>query len=333
MDQEYRDKLAKLRCEIFSIIAPLITGDAHLTNLPYHSNLGDSLIWQGTEDFLTETGHKILSRSSFLSCRFPKVKPDDVIILNGGGNFGDIWRMIMDFIIRVTETYPHNRIILLSQSAWYDNPNQIEADAKILARHRDLHLVARDEVTYNLFQTHFSDNPSYLAPDMAFAIKPDRLMDWQMLPPSKGTLYLRRIDKEWDPKTEITIPDALVTDWPTISSPGIIEKCYFAALNRTMYKIGHSATKDLIYWPIVEMSSRPMILNRFLKRGSEFILPYSRIVTTRLHVLILATLLGRQVEYIDNITGKLSAFVNTWLTDFPNIKPYEAQTLVGSSNV
>lgn len=324
MNKEYRESLANFREEIFNTIGPLINGDVHLTNLPYHNNLGDALIWRGTEDFLAQTSHKILSRSSFLSCRFSNVKPGDVIVLNGGGSFGDVWRVIMDFFIKVIETYPDNRIVLLSQSAWYDEPSLISTDAAIFAQHKDIHLVARDQYTYDLFRTHFSVNHTYLAPDMAFAINPERLFDWQILPQGEGTLYLRRIDKEWNPDTELTITGAKTSDWPTISSPYIWERCYFAVLSRTMFKMGHSTTKDFLYWPLVDTTAKPFILNRFLRRGAEFILPFSKIITTRLHVLILATLLGREIEYIDNTTGKLSAYVNTWLNNFTNISPHEA---------
>lgn len=324
MTQEYKDKLNSLREEIFHTISPLINGDVHLTNLPYHANLGDALIWRGTEDFLASTGHKILSHSSFLSCCFPNAKPGDVIVLNGGGSFGDVWQVIMDFFLKVAERYPNNRIILLSQSAWYDDPSRIETDAAALAKHPDFHLVARDEFTYNLFKTHFKANPSYLAPDMAFAINPKRLEKWQDANSGDGTLYLRRVDKEWNEATAIDIPNAMVSDWPTLTSPQFLEKCYFIALNRTMYSIGHSSLLDITYWLALNLSAKQFILNRFLRRGAEFILPFNRIITTRLHVLILATLLGKNVEYIDNTTGKLSAYANTWLNSFGNITPFKS---------
>ena len=159
---------------------------------------------------------------------------------------------------------------------------------------------------------------------MAFAINPNRLRKWQNINKKRGMLYLRRIDKEWDPETQIFIKNSVVSDWPTLTSTTYIEKCYFSLLNRTMYSIGHSLVSDSLYWPCVELSARLMILNRFLDRGADFLSDFKEIVTTRLHVLILATLLGIETKYIDNTTKKLSAYANTWLSDFKNITPYES---------
>lgn len=323
MDTLYLDKLSNFRSKISNVITPLITGNIHLTNLPFHANMGDGLIWRGTEDFIATTGKKILSRSSFLSFRFNKINPQDIIILNGGGSFGDVWPMIMDFFLNVIQKYPENRIILLPQSAWYDNFSEISKHSDILSAHKDVHLIARDQYSFDLFSKHFSSNNIYLTPDMAFAINPNRLRKWQNINKKRGVLYLRRIDKEWDPETQIFIKNSVISDWPTLTSPTYIEKCYFSLLNRTMYSIGHSLVSDSLYWPCVELSARLMILNRFLDRGADFLSDFKEIVTTRLHVLILATLLGIETKYIDNTTKKLSAYANTWLSDFKNITPYE----------
>lgn len=46
---------------------------------------------------------------------------------------------------------------------------------------------------------------------------------------------------------------------------------------------------------------------------------YSIVYTTRLHVLILSALLEKKIFLIDNTTGKLNSFYNTWLKDLDNI--------------
>lgn len=55
----------------------------------------------------------------------------------------------------------------------------------------------------------------------------------------------------------------------------------------------------------------------------NFLRPYNHIITTRLHALILSVLLHKSVEYIDNTTGKLSAFVSTWLSDLNDVKSFK----------
>ncbi len=39
--------------------------------------------------------------------------------------------------------------------------------------------------------------------------------------------------------------------------------------------------------------------------------------------MILSILLHKPVSYIDNTTGKLSAFAQTWLSDLDAINPYQ----------
>lgn len=324
MTSEYKSKLARLNEEIRKVISPLITGDVHLTNLPYHNNMGDALIWQGSEDFISSTGHKILSRSSFKSFTFPKIQPGEIIILNGGGSFGDIWRIIMDFFLKVIQTYPNNRIILFPQSVYYQDQDLMAKDADVLSSHKDLHLIARDTYSFDIFSKHFNQNRVHLAPDMAFAINPLRLEKWQNSVTSNGlTLYLKRVDKEWVQQTELDIPEATISDWPTISAPRFSEKLYIALVWRTMFKLPHNPLLDHTYWKLLDFSAQKLILNKYLSRASAFLHPFDRIITTRLHVLILGCLLAKQIEYIDNSSKKLSAFVNTWLTDLQNIRPYE----------
>lgn len=323
MASSYTEKLNALRAKIEETVLPLINGDIHLTNLPYHANLGDSLIWRGTEDILQKSCHKILSRTSFLSWNFPKIKSDEIIVINGGGNFGDIWRIIMDVFLQIITRYPDNRIIILSQSGWYDDTSLIKSDATALARHKDLHLIARDTFTYDIFKTHFAANHCYLAPDMAFGINYTRINQWCNVKPSKNTLYLRRVDKEWVKDTEVKATDGThISDWPTISSPRFHEKIFFAALNRTMFRIGHDKAADSAYWPIVNTFGKSICLGRMPGRAAKFIASYENIITTRLHTLILATLLGKKVSFIDNSTHKLSAFHHTWLKSFDNVTPY-----------
>lgn len=51
----------------------------------------------------------------------------------------------------------------------------------------------------------------------------------------------------------------------------------------------------------------------------EFIKKYERIITTRLHAGVLAFLLDRQVELVDNSYGKISALYNAWLSEYSKI--------------
>lgn len=307
------EKIAQLREEIERVIRPLITEDCHLTNLPYHTNIGDALIWNGAMALLSSTGKRILSQTSEGTWNGKRVKQGDIIVFDGGGNIGDIWRDNMNFFLSVVDANHNNRIVVLPNSAWYSDESLIAEDARRMGAHPDLHLIARDNYSYDFMLRHFGANHVYLAPDMAFYIPDSMLAKARATKPEEGsTLYLRRIDKEFVSDTAVEIPEATVSDWPTMTSPTTMDYVY-AILGGKLRRYQMYRCLDLL--------SRQLIRNRYVGVGSRFIAEFDRIVTTRLHTLILSVLVGRPVEYIDNISGKLSAYVDTWLSDLQTVRP------------
>jgi pyruvyl transferase EpsO len=59
-----QQKTAELKRLIEESLRPLITNDYILFDLPYHGNIGDTLIWEGEETFLKSLPHKCISKSS-----------------------------------------------------------------------------------------------------------------------------------------------------------------------------------------------------------------------------------------------------------------------------
>lgn len=301
-------------------LIPLITSDYVLWDLPYYSNIGDLLIWQGELDFLRNTPHKNIGSASKDTCIFPKLKSTDIILLQGGGNFGDLYPAHNQFRNKVIERYPDNRIIMFPQSVWYDNEESASKDAEIINRHKNLYLCARDRYSYDFMKKHFHKANILLVPDMAFCIDDKTLEKYRNID-SEKTLYFKRLDKELDTSSEIGAIDADIHDWPTFE---------------------HEPPSMKFLWKLISMSNRLKnigIPHRFALKSidayvSNFILPsltaqgyalisgYNRIITTRLHAMILSILLHKKVEYIDNTTGKLSAFVDTWLSDLSSVKPF-----------
>ena len=54
--------------------------------------------------------------------------------------------------------------------------------------------------------------------------------------------------------------------------------------------------------------------------AAQYINQYERVITTRLHGGILAFLLKKDVDFIDNSYGKISAIVDLWLSNFTNVR-------------
>jgi len=319
---EFQEKIEELREKIKETLHPLITGDyVHLDN-PYHGNIGDVLIWEGERQFLSTVKHKCLCSSSN-SWWENFLHPETVILFHGGGNFGDLYRECQNFRLKVIERFPNNRIIMFPQSIWYEDLSLIEKDAEIMARHKDLTLCARDGWSYAFLKKYFGRNQILLLPDMAFCISDSLLNRYRHQSISSKQLYLRRLDKEFNHQTALSKLEKMdVHDWPTIENIPI--RCWFlfkmkslsARLSSGSY--WHRILNDMMDLYVDKLSFRSYMVDC----GCRFIAPYENVITTRLHALILSVLLHKPVEYIDNSTGKISAYVDTWLDNLDSVKRF-----------
>lgn len=318
----FQEKINQLRGRIKEVLTPLITGDYVLLDNPYHTNIGDVLIWEGERSFLSSLPYHCLGSSSLETWRWKPLSPATVILLQGGGNFGDLWPCFHEFKKQVIKEYPENRIIMFPQSVWYDDESLIEKDTAVMAQHKDLYLCARDRWSYDFMREHFGANHVMLVPDMAFCID-DSLLDGYRRKNIPGkVLYFKRTDKELDDTTLIqTLPNTDIHEWPSVERiPLQVFLMYKAlGLNRRMryLKSAQSILSSWIDW-YADSFFRPYMV----RMGCGFLSSYERVITTRLHAMILSVLLHKSVEYIDNTTGKLSAFANTWLSDLEEVKAY-----------
>lgn len=317
------EKLEILRNEIEKQLQPLIDGDYVLWDCPYYSNIGDVLIWEGELTFLRKLNFKCLDFASTHTCRFPELSADTVILLQGGGNFGDLWRGIQEFRLKVIEKYPDNRIIIFPQSVCYSDPDLVVKDSRILSGHRYLTICARDRKSYDFLKENFQ-NEILLLPDMAFCISTDYLQDVRGKETDK-TLFLKREDKECG-----DIPDSLaaafgkvdVRDWPFMKDENLLLKLFWkmGSLQRILRAYPVFSLLAKIMGRILDFCMLRLVKPYLLVHGIRFVSSYRNIYTTRLHVMILAVLLNKSVTFLDNSYGKNSAFYETWLRDLPEVK-------------
>ena len=311
----YISKINELSSIIKKEITPLINNDYVLWGLPYYPNIGDTLIWEGELDFLKTIQHKCLGTCGLYEYMYRALGKDTVILITGGGYFGDVWRKAWDNVMNTIEHYPDNPIIILPNTIFYNDKNVMYSDAKRLAKLKHLTICVRDDVSYQIAKDNF-DNEVRLVPDMAYHIPLDYINKWRC-PQTDKVLYLKRIDKELG-SADVTIGSTIldVCDWPTMDGSATIgERIFYKS--RSFY----SNTEKKCIWlhafaEWLEKELGYLIYRKSMtRRGVEFVSAYKEVYTTRLHVMILSTLLGKKVHYIDNSYGKLSSFYNTWLKD------------------
>ena len=115
----FENKISELHQIIAGHLKPLLSDRVIIADAPYYSNIGDLLIWQGALDFLQENDFKLLGCYGAGYFPFPDLDKDVTILLMGGGNFGDLWRVFQDTRLEIIKRYPANRIVMLPQSICY----------------------------------------------------------------------------------------------------------------------------------------------------------------------------------------------------------------------
>lgn len=154
---------------------------------------------------------------------------------------------------------------------------------------------------------------------MAFFINLER---YKLGKETDKVLYLKRIDNELskdDGKTEIP-NNAEVHDWSTYEysflKVKMIEKLFYKFCRLlTIMKFSDKSIARLNDWKCNYFYRR-----FYVQLGIDFLSPYSLIYTTRLHVMILGVLLNKKMHLINNTSGKVVNFYNTWLKEIKNIE-------------
>lgn len=320
----FREKIESLNSLIEEVLTPLIDNDYVLWECPYYCNIGDILIWEGELEFLKKVNYKRLGINSMDTCNFPELSAETIILLQGGGNFGDFWRTAQDFRLKVCQRYPSNRIIIFPQTIFYEEKRLLDADAQIMSEHKDLTICVRDTSSYQLVKQHFK-NKVLLLPDMAFCISQERLKPF-LKTEGKKNLLLKRVDKEMAtcPLNTFSDIETDISDWPTYEKKDFATLLFDKAnqinryISRTsfLFMIRPLSNRIINYWAIT------VYRRHLLKVGVNFLSGYKVLYTTRLHVLILGILLHKKCVVIDNFYGKNSSFYATWLEDLENVSMF-----------
>lgn len=318
-------RIAGLKEKIRGALLPLIDQDYSLLDAPNHNNIGDSLIYEGELAFLKEVAAQKLFSANRKFATSSRIPQKGIILMHGGGNFGDLWRVYQDFRTNVIRERIHQKIIIFPQTVHYEDEGNLLQDAEIFNNHPNLTICARDQRSYDLLKKYFYNNNILLVPDMAFYLD---LSSYIKNEKTGKVLLLKRVDKELqdsnnDLEQKITKADQQkeieVADWPGIQYTEQ-EKKYWRGLekkNKYLTKI------NLLVSSAKGVNLDFGVMNLFnsqeqLVKGCEFINQYDAVYSTRLHGAILTILLNKPVYILDNSYGKNSQFFNCWLKDFEN---------------
>lgn len=291
--------------ELLDFFTPLLKGKrVHFFDVPVHTNTGDSLIMAGTLQLLEELSVTIVSWNSIYHSGIfganrnsAKVKLGDVIVCQGGGNFGDIYERHQDLRKQTVDLYPQNQVIVFPQSVHFNRQQNLEKDLSFFGEVQNFMICVRDEFSYKTLKDNNIEN-TFLVPDIATC-----LVD--VLKPSdskasKSTLNFLRVDVETTRSDETV--DSL--DWIDIN-PSFDEKVMYYL--RKIAAKSHMLGSSSLWWAIYKRTHRNLI-----KNATSVFSKYEVIRTDRLHGMILSQLVGRKCERLDNSYGKLIRYASKW---------------------
>ncbi len=301
------DLIRRLRQRIDGVLGGLLDGisDVALLDFPGYPNVGDSAIWLGERRWLREAGVHVrytADMHTFTPTLLRSRLPGGAILLQGGGNFGDLWAAPQRFREQVISTFRDRRIIVLPQTIWFQQRSEMDRARRIFDAHPDLTLLLRDQPSLELARAYFQCR-SLLCPDMAFALGPLRRAG----APESGVLRVLRTDVERaGNRSDPDVPQGPTADWIDHSD----------RLTDRLPRALRSALSDRpttypLTWRLIGLLGEFHAHMR-LRHGIQLLSRAETVVTDRLHGHILCLLLGIPHFLMDNSYGKIGAFHRTW---------------------
>ncbi len=309
----HRSSMDQLKQRLSGLLAVLPV-DRPLVYLDYpvHLNFGDLLIMRGTERFFADHGHEVLARAAymnFLDNARSRITSRTILVMHGGGNFGDLYPVHQRFREEIVRRFPDNRIVILPQSVYFSSPLALERSAEVFRRHGDLVLCVRDHASMARVRCRFTQN-TVLMPDMAHQL-------WRGHRPHSvagtRTLELLRVDVEMSRSQQHAAAAQQSMDWLDF-----IPRWSCRIFGRILWlhgmegRFGRQLGARWLWYRYCGMLHTYME-SRFRE--------YGEIITSRLHGMIFAALLGKPVRYLDNSYGKLSGYAGTWFDESVRAEP------------
>lgn len=322
-----------------------------LLDYPNHLNIGDHLIWLGELFYLTDVlktkiKYTAACNSDFSSEVMEKQIGEAPIVLHGGGNLGDLYSMHQEFREHIISKYRDRPIIIMPQSIYFANADNLRKAANIFNSHPNLTIFVRELRSYEIALKSFYKCQVINAPDMAFQMinMPGLTCNTSR---KSSILYHCREDKELDnttfPSTSINLPNLITEDWVSYKwkywnsyTSMFINSKILPWLPNTARLFKQSLNRDLnnpidwLSWQVAQKSHSHTakfndIYNPKIHRISWSLLhsgiyqfrQHRLIITNRLHGHILCILLGIPHILLSNSYYKNESFYETWTQQIP----------------
>ncbi len=295
--------------------------DVALLDFPDYMNVGDSMIWAGEVSYLRNSRHRIsyvcdINRYStkVLTSRFPS----GPILLNGGGNFGDVWPRFQEFREKVVKDFPDRQIVQLPQSVFFKSPTAAKRANETLGSHKNYTLLVRDHRSLERAREQLPDVKVRFCHDMALGWTPVITKERRT---NNRLLVLARQDREAKFfLAEVTKPIRIsrddVADWGLRGLGRALWQ--FSRIPARIARTVPGCKDSGVLYPLIALGYRSMAsLN--LHDGVRRFIRASVVVTDRLHAHVLALLLGIPHVVMDNNYDKIQGVLDASTSQFSTV--------------
>lgn len=298
---------------IRDVLDPIIPGGRPLAlfDFPNHSNVGDSAIWLGEQDYLMKRGLSSsvvwMTDAAAAEVReLPALPHDCIVLIHGGGNFGDLWPDHQRLRERLLQHYRAHRIIQLPQSIHFSDALKAEQSRAIFSAHPDFHLVVRDYQSLRIAQALYACH-THLCPDMAL-----HLVRWQRPTSATHDLFaLLRTDREQRAEagtSSASRHNIVFDDWINEAPNAAVRADRTLLTLETRYPNRFTTPQAVRQFLYKRLAAQRM------DRGCRQLASGRVLISDRLHAHILCTMMGIPHVVLDNSYRKIGNFRDAWHT-------------------
>lgn len=272
-----------------------------------YGNIGDLAISKAQENFLKDNLKDyevfpvpISKTRIWLGSIKKQVTSADIITIIGGGNMGSLYPDIEDLRQLVIQSFPYNKIVCFPQTLdWEESQSSHKALkklVKIYASHPDIHVFARELITYKKLEDVFNSQKNVkvgFVPDIVMSTSAKQLGVLNSSKPT-GILTCLRNDKECALKAK-----------------------HYAILDSAIGDTGLTLTKTDTHAGGSGLSKAEC--DKLLSNKIQQFAEAQLVITDRLHGMILCILSGTPCLVLPNSNHKIRQTYLNWLKDHPRV--------------
>lgn len=317
---QHRRAMAEICDLLKSTISSIANKTAVYFDRPVYMNVGDLLIYEGASTLLKQMGIRQSATYSLLDVgymardrsRFVLKSPSraidravdeaDVLIFQGGGNFGDLWTDHQYAREAVIKRYQHKPIVILPQTVHFERQENFDRMRRVLGECAQLRFIARDHESLEQMKDVCE---CAIAPDTAHMLWADTETPRHVQGEGRSLHQARR-----DTEASGSLSQSGTFDWDEmITKQDTILRHASELTRRVSIFRDPMATR----WDDQAKDITIRAMQRFAQA--------SNVVTDRLHGMILSSIVETPCEFVDNSYGKLGRYQRAWLRHTPYVSP------------